>query len=159
MAPCRAVREGVDACPFLRRVAATQGDEYALRFAVNPFVPVGDAPRVPIFPEEESAFRTSAESFHGPSGPVPLPKFALPFAAISMGRGPFSVRADSGRRSRRIVGLRLRASGASIDDDAPARAGARLHEPERAGACEGVGREEGMTECGMRGGREERECR
>lgn len=167
MAPCQAIRDGVDACPFLRRVAETQGDDFAARFAVNPFRPVGNAPRAPIFPEEESAFRTSVQLFHGARGPVPLPKFAapsaercapaaaaaadaapraaapLPFAAIGLGRGPFSVRFRGppclwvgSPRADAAGGRSVADASADRGENAPARAGARLHGPERAGAWE-----------------------
>lgn len=67
-------REGVAACPFLRRVAAEQGEQFALRLAINPFKPVVDVgPSSPLFPEDALSFHTAFSLFHGPQGAIPLP--------------------------------------------------------------------------------------
>lgn len=68
-----AVREGVAACPFLRRVAATQGQEFAVRLAINPLKPVVDCgPSSPLFPEDAMSFQSAFAMFHGARGVMPL---------------------------------------------------------------------------------------
>lgn len=67
------VRQGVAACPFLRRVAATQGESFAMRLAVNPFKPVVESGlSSPLFPEDAMSFESAYSMFHGAQGMLPL---------------------------------------------------------------------------------------
>ena len=70
------------ACPFLKAVAAKEGDEFAARFSVAPLVPAASPPSASAFarrpppPLEEQAafvgFASSYSFFHGEGGVVPL---------------------------------------------------------------------------------------
>ncbi|GMH34238.1 hypothetical protein BSKO_02072 [Bryopsis sp. KO-2023] len=65
------IASGIQQCPFLHRLASTQGESYARNIAVNPSRPASTGGRRPIFEELENFTRTF-KLFHGPGGVVPL---------------------------------------------------------------------------------------
>lgn len=75
LSPVDPVAAGIRRCPFLHRLASTEGDDFARNVAVNPF---GQATHNddniherPVFEELENFSRTF-RLFHGPDGVVPL---------------------------------------------------------------------------------------
>ena len=77
----------VRACPFLSRVGAAQGEEFAKRLAANPFSRAAGSP-TPVLLEEglstpEEALSATLRLFHGPGGVVPLKRFQAPDAPVA----------------------------------------------------------------------------
>jgi len=78
------VGDALQRCPFLSRVSAEQGEAYARRFAANPRLPASSVTgRRPIFEETSTGFESVLRMFHGPSGVVPLTRFAEPEQHLS----------------------------------------------------------------------------
>ena len=64
----------VQACPFLRQLAAREGEEYAAAVATHPTRPARGVQ--PLLPEPEALLQTF-RLFHGAGGVVPLEGFDL----------------------------------------------------------------------------------
>ena len=75
LSPVDPVAAGIRRCPFLHRLASTEGDDFARNVAVNPLAPAThDDDKIhqrPVFEELENFSRTF-RLFHGPDGVVPL---------------------------------------------------------------------------------------
>lgn len=69
-------------CPFLAKVAAQNGTEYARGVALCPTEPVGEQ-KLPQGQDAEAALMRSFALFHGPSGVVPLVRAHDSAAAVS----------------------------------------------------------------------------
>lgn len=83
--PIDPVAAGIQRCPFLHRLASTEGDDFARSVAVNPLGPAGHGaaaapPQRPVFEELENFSRTF-RLFHGPEGVVPLANEKVEHAA------------------------------------------------------------------------------
>lgn len=64
-------------CPFLAEVASRCGEGFARRFACKPAKWQGNEPQHrPVFEESITDFQTTLNLFHGPSGLVPVGRFA-----------------------------------------------------------------------------------
>jgi len=67
------VSDAVAVCPFLHAVKDFQGEEYAIRLAVNPFASASNPASQPIFPEDAAAsVQAVFNLFHGSKGAIPL---------------------------------------------------------------------------------------
>ncbi|GBF99618.1 hypothetical protein Rsub_12297 [Raphidocelis subcapitata] len=78
--PHAQARLAVQGCPFLRQLAAQEGDEYAAAVATHPTRPARGVQ--PLLPEPEALLQTF-RLFHGPGGVVPLEGFNLRSQALA----------------------------------------------------------------------------
>lgn len=93
---CEAARLALSGCPFLSKLAAQHGEQYALSVALRPTESVGAAALPAGEQATQAAYEASFQLFHGEQGVVPLlrsrpgvaPPSGCPFHAAARSAAP-----------------------------------------------------------------------